>query len=41
VDDRSAVIGARNGNDVQGHWSTAPTFIAAARLALERFSVND
>jgi sugar-specific transcriptional regulator TrmB len=41
VDDRSAVIGARNGNDVQGHWSTAPTFIAAARLALERFSAND
>jgi sugar-specific transcriptional regulator TrmB len=41
VDDRSAVVGARNGNDVQGHWSTAPTFIAAARLALERFSVND
>jgi sugar-specific transcriptional regulator TrmB len=41
VDDRSAVIGARNGNDVQGHWSTAPTLIAAARLALERFSAND
>jgi sugar-specific transcriptional regulator TrmB len=41
VDDRSAVIGARNGSDVQGHWSTAPTFIAAARLALERFSAND
>jgi sugar-specific transcriptional regulator TrmB len=41
VDDRSAVVGARNGNDVQGHWSTAPTFIAAARLALERFSAND
>jgi sugar-specific transcriptional regulator TrmB len=41
VDDRSAVVGARNGNDVRGQWSTAPTFIAAARLALERFSAND
>ena len=41
VDDRSAVIGARTGNEVQGHWSTAPTFIASARLALERFSAND
>jgi hypothetical protein len=38
VDDRSAVIGARTGNDVRGHWSSAPAFIAAARLALERFS---
>jgi sugar-specific transcriptional regulator TrmB len=41
VDDRSAVIGARTGNDVQGHWSTAPALIAAARLALERFGAND
>jgi len=41
VDDRSAVVGARSGNQVQGHWSTAPTFIAVARLALERFSDND
>jgi HTH-type transcriptional regulator, sugar sensing transcriptional regulator len=41
VDDRSAVIGARTGNEVQGHWSTAPIFIAAARLALEQFSAND
>jgi hypothetical protein len=37
IDDRSAVVGARTGNDVGGHWSTAPAFIAAARLALERF----
>jgi HTH-type transcriptional regulator, sugar sensing transcriptional regulator len=41
VDDRSAVVGARTGKDVRGHWSTAPAFIAAARLALERFSAND
>jgi sugar-specific transcriptional regulator TrmB len=37
VDDRSAILAARNGNDVQGHWSTAASFVAAARLALERF----
>ncbi|HEU4828976.1 MAG TPA: helix-turn-helix domain-containing protein [Gemmatimonadales bacterium] len=33
VDGRSAVIAARRGPDVSGHWSTAPSFIAAARLA--------
>jgi sugar-specific transcriptional regulator TrmB len=38
VDDRSAILGARNGTEVHGHWSSAPWFIAAARLALERFS---
>jgi HTH-type transcriptional regulator, sugar sensing transcriptional regulator len=37
VDDRSAILAARNGNDVRGHWSTAASFVAAARLALERF----
>jgi sugar-specific transcriptional regulator TrmB len=40
VDDRSAIVGARTGHDVQGHWSTAPAFVAAARLALERFSAD-
>jgi sugar-specific transcriptional regulator TrmB len=40
VDDRSAIVGTRNGSDVQGHWSSAPSFIAAARLALERFSAE-
>lgn len=39
VDDRSAVLASRNGNEVRGHWSTAPTFVAGARLALERFVV--
>jgi HTH-type transcriptional regulator, sugar sensing transcriptional regulator len=38
VDDRSAIIGARQGSEVRGHWSTAPSFVAAARLAIERFS---
>jgi HTH-type transcriptional regulator, sugar sensing transcriptional regulator len=37
VDDRSAILGFRQGNEVRGHWSTAPAFVAAARLALERF----
>jgi sugar-specific transcriptional regulator TrmB len=37
VDGRSAVVAARSGSEVQGHWSTAPTFVASARLAFERF----
>jgi sugar-specific transcriptional regulator TrmB len=37
VDDRSALLGSRKGTEVRGHWSTAPSFVAAARLALERF----
>jgi hypothetical protein len=35
VDDRSAILAARQGTDVRGHWSTAPSFVAGARLALE------
>jgi hypothetical protein len=35
VDDRSAVIAAYREESVTGHWSTAPTFVAAARLAIE------
>jgi sugar-specific transcriptional regulator TrmB len=37
VDDRSAIVGSRQGSEVHGHWSTAPAFVASARLALERF----
>lgn len=37
VDDRSALLAARQGSEVRGHWSTAPTFVAGARLALEQF----
>jgi sugar-specific transcriptional regulator TrmB len=33
VDGRSAVIAARQGPEVTGHWSTAASFVAAARLA--------
>jgi sugar-specific transcriptional regulator TrmB len=36
VDHRSAIMATRSGSDVQGHWSTAPAFVAGARLALER-----
>jgi sugar-specific transcriptional regulator TrmB len=37
VDGHSAVIASRQGSDVKGHWSTAPSFVASARLSLERF----
>ena len=37
VDDRNAIMAARQGSDVRGHWSTSPAFVAGARLAFERF----
>ncbi|MBA3659608.1 MAG: TrmB family transcriptional regulator [Gemmatimonadales bacterium] len=37
MDDQRATVAARQGADVRGHWSTAPAFVAAARLAFERF----
>jgi sugar-specific transcriptional regulator TrmB len=37
VDDRTGLVASRQGSDVRGHWSTAPSFVAAARLAFERF----
>jgi hypothetical protein len=37
VDHRSAILAARYGAEVRGHWSTAAAFVAGARLALERF----
>ncbi len=37
VDDRSAILATRQGGEVRGHWSTAPAFVAGARLALEHF----
>ncbi|HEY7614113.1 MAG TPA: helix-turn-helix domain-containing protein [Gemmatimonadales bacterium] len=36
VDDRSAILASRSGAEVHGHWSTAATFVAGARLALDR-----
>ena len=35
MDDATAMIGARNGALVLGHWSAAPSFVAAARQALD------
>jgi sugar-specific transcriptional regulator TrmB len=37
VDDRSAILASREGTEVRGHWSTAPAFVAGARLAFEKF----
>ncbi len=37
VDDASGLVAARQGDDIRGHWSTAPSFVAAARLSFERF----
>jgi HTH-type transcriptional regulator, sugar sensing transcriptional regulator len=37
IDDRVALVAARQEGDVRGHWSTAPWFVAVARLAFERF----
>ncbi|HEX7024683.1 MAG TPA: helix-turn-helix domain-containing protein [Gemmatimonadales bacterium] len=34
VDSRSALLAARDGERVQGHWGTAPTLVAAATLAI-------
>ncbi len=36
LDGASAVIGARDGVEVLGHWSSAPPFVAAARVTFER-----
>lgn len=37
IDERSAIVGSRVGSEVQGYWSSAPSLIAAARLALQQF----
>jgi hypothetical protein len=34
VDNRSALLAAREGERVLGHWGTAPTLVAAASLAI-------
>jgi hypothetical protein len=36
VDDHSAVLAARQGSEVRGHWSTTPAFVAGARLAFDQ-----
>ena len=35
VDGRSAMLAAREGERVNGHWGTAPTLVAATTLAIE------
>jgi sugar-specific transcriptional regulator TrmB len=40
VDERSALVAYRNGNDVHGHWSTAPALVAAARLTLDSYRTS-
>jgi sugar-specific transcriptional regulator TrmB len=37
VDRRSALLGARQGNEVRGHWSTAPAFVQAAHIVFDHF----
>jgi sugar-specific transcriptional regulator TrmB len=37
VDRRSALLGARQGNEVRGHWSTAPAFVRAAHIVFDHF----
>jgi sugar-specific transcriptional regulator TrmB len=41
VDERSSIVAARSGGDVHGHWSSAPWFVAAARLAAERLGAHE
>jgi sugar-specific transcriptional regulator TrmB len=41
VDHRSAILGSRDREAVHGLWSTAPSFIAGARLAFERFTSSE
>ena len=36
VDERSALLAARDGERVSGHWGTAPTLVAATTLTIER-----
>ena len=36
LDDRAAVLAARQGEEFLGHWSSAPSFVAGAALAFQR-----
>ena len=37
VDGRSALLASRLGNEVRGHWSTAPAFVKAAHIVFDHF----
>jgi sugar-specific transcriptional regulator TrmB len=41
VDDRTALVASRVGTAVSGHWSAAPTLVAAATLAFRHLSGLD
>jgi len=40
VDDHAAVICARDGSDVHGHWGRTPAFVAAAQLSIEHLGTE-
>lgn len=40
IDGASAIIAARDGAEVRGHWSRAPAFVAAARITFDRLQVS-
>jgi sugar-specific transcriptional regulator TrmB len=40
VDGRNALLAAREGERVSGHWGTAPTLVAATTLAMERLRLG-
>jgi sugar-specific transcriptional regulator TrmB len=40
VDDRTALLAAREGERVSGHWGTAPTLVAATTLSIEHLRLN-
>lgn len=40
VDDQAAVICARDGTEVRGHWGRTPVFVAAAQLSIERLGTE-
>jgi hypothetical protein len=40
LDGTSAVIASRDGAGVLGHWSSAPPFVAAARITFDRLRMT-
>jgi hypothetical protein len=38
LDNRTALIASRRGGEVSGHWSAAPTIVAAATLAFRHLT---
>ena len=40
IDRRAAVIGSRNGKEVRGHWSTSPSFVAAAERTINSWGAR-